>query len=339
MARCTVLLDGQFGSTGKGLMAAWMANNGFNFDLVTTNAGPNSGHTFYDKYGEKIVLKQLPTYAVATWRNRDRIVPVWINGGAVVNRGLLNREITRWLTGHCKVMVSPYAAIINPYHESLDSSTVHRIASTGQGVGPALAEKVLRGENSVIKEYETGDKFTLNSMLSGPMDHYSKILVETAQGFSLGINQGFYPCTTSRECSVQQALADANIPSYSLSRVIGCFRTFPIRVGSTDNSSGGWYPDQTEVMWEDIGVEPERTTVTGRVRRIATWSDIQFEYFLKINRPDILFFNFMNYLPEGVRSDWLHDRIVKYQNVMGARPMMIFLGFGPKTEDIMRFFP
>ena len=64
-----VLVDGQFGSTGKGLLASYLAekawDEGIDFDIVVTSAGPNSGHTFYHK-GEKIVLKMLPSFAVKT---------------------------------------------------------------------------------------------------------------------------------------------------------------------------------------------------------------------------------------------------------------------------------
>ena len=59
------LFDGQFGSSGKGLLAAAIGQ-AFkdDIDLVTTNAGPNSGHTAYID-GEKVVLHQLPMAGVA----------------------------------------------------------------------------------------------------------------------------------------------------------------------------------------------------------------------------------------------------------------------------------
>ena len=57
------IVDGQFGSTGKGLLAAFVeretCGHGNVPDTVATNAGPNSGHTFYDSLGNKHVLKQL----------------------------------------------------------------------------------------------------------------------------------------------------------------------------------------------------------------------------------------------------------------------------------------
>lgn len=43
--RVNILLDGQFGSTGKGLFAEYISKHN-RIDIAITNAGPNAGHTF-----------------------------------------------------------------------------------------------------------------------------------------------------------------------------------------------------------------------------------------------------------------------------------------------------
>ena len=71
-------------------------------------------------------------------------------------------------------------------------------------------------------------------------------------------------------------------------------RSYPIRVGNTDKgTSGGWYPDQQETTWEALGVEPELTTVTKRVRRVATWSWQQFTDAVRANEPDAIWLGFI----------------------------------------------
>jgi adenylosuccinate synthase len=112
-------------------------------------------------------------------------------------------------------------------------------------------------------------------------------------------------------------------------------RTYPIRVGNTENSSGPPYEDQAEIEWEDIGVEPEYTTVTGRKRRVFTWSNTQFREAVRINEPNIIFINFLNYLDEkGEQSAFIDNVIHQYKLEMRKKPELVLGGFGPKDEDI-----
>ena len=93
-----VIVDGQFGSTGKGVLAAWLAreavSSGTKFDAVMTSAGPNSGHTFYHN-DEKHVLKQLPTFAVAS-HLMGVTVPIVLTAGAIIHPDILREEAKKY---------------------------------------------------------------------------------------------------------------------------------------------------------------------------------------------------------------------------------------------------
>ena len=170
-----------------------------------------------------------------------------------------------------------------------------------------------------------------------PWDWNSEVVfVETAQGFSLGINQQFFPFSTSRECTVGQALADAGIPSSRLRKVLMTCRSYPIRVGNTDKgTSGGWYPDQQETTWEELGVEPELTTVTKRVRRVATWSWQQFEDAVRANEPDAIWLGFMDYIKDiDERIRFMTDVARRYTDIMDRTPDFLLCSYGPKPTDI-----
>jgi adenylosuccinate synthase len=74
-----ILADGQFGSCGKGALASWLAwqayEEGIPFNAVVTNAGPNSGHTFYHD-GMPCVFKQFsPICWAGTSRSTSRAAP------------------------------------------------------------------------------------------------------------------------------------------------------------------------------------------------------------------------------------------------------------------------
>lgn len=354
-----VLVDGQFGSTGKGLLAGWLAEyaveRGLNITHVTTNAGPNSGHTaFFDHVWaftyaddprqitgstqklEKVVTQQIPVASVFL-KKMGRPVTTLLNAGAIIDEGILLDEFSQYGFNVHDLLIHPNAAVIHPQDRFDDQNTLNAIAGTGKGIGPALQRKVSRLGASMARE-----KYRPMLPAGQPRRSWDSfwdwksdtVFVETAQGFSLGINSRFYPYTTSRECTVQQAIADARIPAQMVQGVVACFRSFPIRVGNTAGSSGECYADQRELTWEDIGVEPEMTTVTKRVRRVFSWSRIQFKECIAVNRPDMLFLNFMNYLSEAEQRQWLDTVVEDYTDVIGKAPTRILGGYGPNSEDI-----
>ena len=334
-----VLVDGQFGSTGKGVLAAWLAREAINagatnWGAVISNAGPNSGHTFYHG-DEKIVLKQLPTFAVAAAK-MGLVKPIYLSAGAIVDPEILRKEAENYPG---TIYLHPNAAIITQGDKDIEhSGTVAAVAGTRSGTGAALARKVLRDPTAVAGDYYFRNAAPRNVQISMLPVHWddTRYFVEVSQGFSLGINQAFYPKCTSRECTVSQALSDASIPPNGHSKTYMAIRTFPIRVGNVDgHSSGEWYPDQQEVSWDYLGVEPELTTVTQRVRRVATFSMEQFADACRANAPDFVFVNFLNYLPEEDRTGFLQY----LSEVRAGFPHKYNLigSSGPKSEDVFEW--
>jgi adenylosuccinate synthase len=342
-AGATVLVDGQYGSTGKGVIAAalaeWFSDR---VDHVISNAGPNSGHTSYYR-NRRIVLKQLPTFGVTSHLlahdvrmnapgTKTKVPDIHLSAGAIINREILREEMDEYDIN--TVFVHPYAAAIDQDARDEDRRNVRQIASTGQGVGPAMQRKMSRVPEAVVGPLRD------NPIARGYPPSYrgirdQTIFMEVSQGFSLGINSGFYPHVTTRECTVSQALSDAGLPPTLFRDSVLAVRTYPIRVGSTENSSGPCYVDQRELSWEELGVEPEMTTVTKRVRRVFTWSNVQFMDAVFANSPSVIFCNFLNYLkPEDVHDFIVDHILLPYNRVMGKNPGAILLGYGPKTSNI-----
>jgi len=330
------LVDGQYGSTGKGALSAYLAEQAIKTKHIARFAGsiysggPNSGHTFYFQ-GEKHVLKQLPTFSVYAALN-DHHVPVFLSAGAIIDPEVLREEANKY--PNVSIYVHPNATVVTSQDRLAESEGyIARVAGTRSGTGAALMRKVSR-DPKAIANYSLCDmppNVRLRNGIFLPDRH--AYFMEVSQGFSLGINSSFYPKVTSRECTVMQGLADARIPASRLTRTYMAIRTFPIRVGDVDGySSGDWYPDQHETSWEALGVEAEITTVTKRIRRVANFSMMQFDEAVHANDPNIIFVNFMNYLsPENQMHllEDLHDsrrRLNKYYGFL--------FGFGPKVEDI-----
>lgn len=340
-----VLVDAQFGSTGKGLFAAWLAEKAMGrrlfFDGVISNAGPNSGHTFYNG-NTKVVLKQLPSFAVRAYQ-LGCIIPTYLSAGAIIDPQQLRVEALAY--PNLRIFVSPVAAVIgDDDRETERNGTVAAVAGTRSGTGAALARKVLRDPNAVwgieghIAHRMPDNVKTLATDANFINLHMRRVFVEVSQGFSLGLNDPrFFPKVTSRECTVAQAISDARIAPKFVTKTYAVARTFPIRVGNVDGfSSGGHYPDQQEIDWKDIGVEPELTTVTKRPRRIFTLSLQQLRDAFIVNQPDVVLLNFMNYLS----TEEQHIMSVNVNHLLhgiGLGDTEMYYGYGPLSSDIMPF--
>lgn len=339
------LVDGQFGSTGKGLFAAYLAEHAVkqdaHFNGVFSNAGPNSGHTFY--HGDtKVVLKQLPSFSVMSYL-LGKEVPVFLTAGAVIDPAQLRKEAEAY--PNLSICVHPAAAVITEQDRNTErGGTIAEVAGTRSGTGAALARKIMRDKNAVWSRnghkhfmmpsnvHTSTDDFNFNALL-----RYNRYFMEVSQGFSLGINSQFYPKVTSRECTVMQGITDARIAPNLVQRTYMVIRTYPIRVGNVDGfSSGDHYADQDETSWQALGVEPELTTVTQRQRRVFTFSRQQFREALLANQPDLVLANFMNYLPLNQQQQF-KDMLETEAFVTEIETPGFLYGWGPRNSDITPF--
>lgn len=335
--KASFIVGGMFGSEGKGAAAAWLAvylkQAGLEYDIVTTNAGAQAGHTSVHD-GVTRVCFHLPTVPV--------VVPgsmIYLNAGSIIDPVRFKKELEDVLPEalpgrNTKLRIHPDAAVITPEcieAEGRADSAQSRIASTRKGVGEALARKVLRIGNTAVQSSflapYTWSRFDLpEKLLMG-----AKVLVEAPQGLGLSLNGGFYPHVTSRDCTVAQAASDAGIHPNQVGQTMLVLRTYPIRVGNIEGGhSGGCYPDQQETSWEAINRTPEITTVTGRVRRVFTWSYLQLQAAMRSARPSIVFLTHCDYVPDP--APFLLDIYAAALNLGLDRPVVV-CSFGPATSD------
>ncbi len=318
--KLNIIIDGQFGSTGKGLLASYVGLNE-HIDIVVSNSSANAGHTFYLN-GEKYITKQLPVAGIVQPKST-----IYLCAGAIIHPPTLISEINRFDIDPSRIRIHPRAAIITEddiIAEKEKTSSYAKLASTASGVGMALARKVMRSA-TLAEDEPLVDALVGVLPLHSLMESNLTCLMEVPQGFDLSLSSGFsYPHCTSREITVSSALSDAQVHPSFLGKVAVCLRTFPIRVGNTEHGhSGPFYPDSKEITWNDIGVQEEITTVTGRVRRVATFSHEQYQKMIDALRPDYIMMNFANYLNRIDLCDLLEDL-----------PEISHLGFGPKPTDV-----
>jgi adenylosuccinate synthase len=306
-----MILDLQFGSTGKGLLAGFLAKTK-QPDVVVTAWGPNAGHTYIDEDGREFIHCMLANGVVS-----PKLKTILIGPGSVINLDTLKAEIISCkdlLRGKCLV-IHPQAVVVTAKHRETEMRNV-KIGSTMKGTGAAVIERIERDpDNSPtawsnislnwldeIAEMGIGVEISDRSYDS-VLRNAEVIQIEGAQGYSLSIYHGFYPYTTSRDVTPAQVMADCGMPFSIIPEVYGTLRTYPIRVANRFNeegdligTSGPGYHDQKELDWKDIGLEPELTTVTKLPRRIFDFSMEQTRQAFFRCGPTKIFLNFVNYM-------------------------------------------
>lgn len=289
----TAIIGAQWGSEGKGVVAAHLAQSP-GFDVAVRVGGPNAGHSFY-LGSERYVMRGVP----CAWINPE--TDLVIGAGAVVDPGVLAAELAA-LPPDVSVVVDGAAAVINPEdHEVEDHLRMwESIGSTQEGVGVARARKIARqGDGrAYVRDWQGGWHPAVRivedtaDFLSGVLRSGGSVMLEGTQGSGLSLHFGTQqPYTTSADTNASQLAADAGIAPSHVQHVFLVARTLPIRVAGNSGPMG------EELDWGEIPVErPEQTTVTRRVRRIARWYQPVFDRALRLNDPCGVFLMFADYL-------------------------------------------
>lgn len=323
MSVCAVV-GGQFGSEGKGLIVGHIARE---YGHHVRVGAANAGHTLYtqDTYGlghvptgswSKHVMQQLPC---AAYGNPDAVL--YIGPGALISPPIFDAELAK-LAAWCvqqgrqmpDIFVDYRAHVITQEQIDAEQETglAERIGSTStiakEGIGTAAADRVLRAERCVLARdfFADGTRPVLlddvprllrahNRKLT---DNYH-LLLEGTQGTGLSITTGDFPYCTSRNTTATGLAADAGVAGNHLDRVILVCRTYPIRVAGP---SGPFAEGSTEIDWAQLGIdeENERTTVTKKVRRVATFSVPQVVEAVQLNGATEIALTFADYLDPSI---------------------------------------
>lgn len=295
-----VLVGGQFGSEGKGQVAAYLAPE---YELLVRVGGPNAGHKVWGK-PVPYAFHQLPS---GTRRCEARLL---IGAGAIINVETLLREIAECRVEHDRLSIDPQAMIISAADRRREVQMVNRIGSTGQGVGAATARRIMgRGHNpkpKLARDIPELKPFVRQGqqVLEDAFRRRWRVLLEGTQGTGLSLYHGYYPHVTSRDTTVAGCLAEAGISATRVQRVVMVCRTYPIRVQSPRQGTSGHMSQ--ELGWEEIArrsgytVEElrsaERTTTTNKQRRVAEFDWKLLRAAASLNAPTDIALTFVDYL-------------------------------------------
>jgi adenylosuccinate synthase len=341
-----VMVGGQYGSEGKGHMAAYLSKE---YDILVRVGGPNAGHTVYFP---PYTFHHLPSGSA---HNHTRLL---IGPGAVLNlktpkgktkpKGLLE-EILECGISQDRLSIDPQAMIIEPEDINNEKALESNIASTATGVGYATARRIIgrasyrkrispmiresvdnSGRMERVKVRLAQDIKELRPYISSTHEELERayadgkrIFLEGTQGTGLSVYQGPYPHVTSRDTTVAGCLAEAGISPSRVRKVVMVCRTYPIRVGNTKKSSG---PLVQEISFEEVSersgiplselVSTEITSTTKRPRRVGEFDWSLLRQSATLNAPTDIALSFVDYIDirnrDARRFDQLTDPTIRF---------------------------
>lgn len=341
--KLTVLVGGQYGSEGKGAIAAHVAND---YDIHVRVGSPNAGHTIYWA-GEKHVMQSIP----CGWINPSATIV--IGRGALLNMKQLMKELVHIMQYYPafldRLKIDPEAGILDEKFHQQEGGTegeMHRrIGSTGEGVGPARVARINRDPEQFRQFKDVAEEYGLERCFMPDTPRYlachqdagKNILIEGTQGSGLSLLHSHWPYCTSIDTNAAGIISEVGIAPSRVTDVLMVCRTYPIRV------AGNSGPMQHEITWGELSnrigctVKPEKTTVTKKVRRIAEWDGSLFEQSCLLNAPTEIALTFADYVDPGVCDSSDYKKVMKSaalnrfldDNLVGYRTKLRFIGTGP----------
>ena len=287
------IVGGQYGSEAKGHVAAQLTQrlqdqtkHRDTLHLVRVG-GSNAGHSAVDSDGKVWALRQVPAAAVI-----DRNARLYLAQGSEIDCDVLFSEIealdAAGYNASGRMFIDSSATVVEPHHiEAESGSDINaRTGSTQKGIGAARAARLMR-QAQIAERYERlqdnrGKMFVgfadTATQLRCRHEENAHVIIEGTQGYGLGLHTKNYPQTTSGDCRTVDLLAQIGYLPLNPSKARDIytwlvFRTYPIRVAGNSGSM------QDETSWEALTaqsngyIQPERTTVTKKIRRVAQWDD------------------------------------------------------------------
>jgi adenylosuccinate synthase len=343
MTTFELILDCQYGSTGKGLFAGYLAQR-HQPDVLAMAPSPNAGHTLVD--GSLVLIHKMLPLGVQSSALRT----ILLGPGSIIDISRLIAEIQILRQGgiissRVDIVLHENAVYVTDEHRSAEADGGTAPGSTRQGTGAAQAARVRRvpDQDNTIGALQrlqpSHPLFDWVEVADTPMFQRiygaaTRVQVEGCQGYSLSVYHGRYPYVTCRDVSTAQLLADCAVPMPSMRsmHVHGTFRTYPIRVANRPEAgewSGPTYPDSKEISFSDLGVPQELTTVTKLPRRVFTFSAQQALEACVQNRIDSAFLNFAQYPPDFKTLAHVWLTLSEYARVD-------YIGFGPDVSNVYR---
>lgn len=322
-----VVADGFFGDTGKGKVVAYLALKDGPALCVRTGA-PNAGHTVV-RGGVQHVLRTLPSCFV------DEKALLAAAPGALIRLDVFFGEAEKY--GRGRTRVDYMTGVIEEKHveaERRDEYLMKTVGSTGQGVGAAMVDRVLR-RLRLAKDVEELRPYLVD-VPALIQEHKARgVLIEGTQGTHLSLYHGTYPYVTSRDTTASGIASEAGVGPKDVDEVVLVFKAYVTRVG------GGPLPGELPPEEAERRGWIERGAVTGRPRRVAPFNKELAKRAVLLNSPTQIAITKLDVLFKDAagRTRWQDlpaeaRRWVEEVEAELNRPVTL-IGTGPEPADMV----
>lgn len=368
-----VIIGGQYGSEGKGHVAAYLAGE---YDVLVRVGGPNAGHTVSGADGV-YTYHQLPS------GSKDTDAEILIGAGATLYVPSLLKEIDDCGITPDRLYIDPQAMIISDDDRTGESGLRADISSTGSGSGYAAARRIIgRGKLTTLlardiealRDYVgTAPNYRGKTLarLELAFNQGKSVLLEGTQGSGLSVFHGSYPHVTSRDTNVAGCLAEAGISPSRVRRILMVVRSTPIRVANPDRSKEGILnralvragvrkaqteetctsgPLKHETTFDAVATRAgldattlkknEITSTTKRDRRVGWFEWDQYRSACSINAPTDIVLSFADYISsenvDARRFEQLSKRTLEFIEELewvAGVPVSLIVTRFPRTEE------
>jgi adenylosuccinate synthase len=291
-----IILGCSYGDEGKGKVVHCLTEKN-KYDLsVRFNGSCNAGHTVYID-NKKFILHQLPVGILS-----DHGYTL-ISSDCLVDMSKLEKELNeireKGINTVGRLFISGAAHIIT--QDAIDYDRANNlIGTTGSGIGPTYANKMLR-KGKRVYDFQTEfeqmgfqivdmTKFWFSDFVK---NNVSSLLLEGAQGFGLDINwTNNYPYCTSSTCTLAGAI-NTGIQLKDIRNIYGIAKAYDTYVGLSK-----FQPDDDNnlVIIGDHGKEYGSTT--GRRRQCNYLNLENLKNALYINNCNVCIINKVDILKD-----------------------------------------
>ncbi len=270
----SVIIGGWFGDEGKGKVVSYLGLVDKPGICVRTGS-INAGHTV-NYNGRTWKLRILPSCFV------NESTQLMIAPGALLKIDVLLREIKE-TSSASRVWVDVNTGVIEDRHVESERSNEYLmkvIGSTGQGVGAAMVDRILRVLKTAKDFPELRDLTTdVSREVNEELDRGGSVIIEGTQGTFLSLYHGTYPYVTSRDTTAAGVISEVGVSPRLVGDIVLVFKAYVTRVGA------GELPGELSMDEVITRGWTERGTVTGRPRRAAPFNIDLARRAVMLNRP------------------------------------------------------
>lgn len=326
----TVVVGGFFGDEGKGKIVAYLSLKD-RIDVAVRVGSVNAGHTVVLS-GKEYKLRMVPSAFVY---EGSRLL---IGAGANVNPSILLNEVK---TTNCekRLGVDRQCSIIEEEHVKRDRGNQYlakKVQTTGQGVGPAIEDRVRRVAKTAKDVPELHRFLTdVTSEVHEALRAGRKVVLEGTQGTFLSLYHGTYPFVTARDTTASAVCSEVGVGPKDVDEVIVVFKAYVTRVG------GGPLPGEIPAEEAVAKGWAEVATVTGRLRRAAPFNFELAKKAIALNSATLLAITKLDVLypkARGVKSYEAlpleaREFVSSIEKEVGVKVGII--GTGPQIDEVI----